>query len=133
VRLAIPTSIKPKPFVNEFLLTPRGSRTCVAYERPAKYICVRNVSVGSRTVLAVTPAERQLTPPNPDEIAAARKSTVPYQFLTHAAQHNAPSKTPAPGASFAGEVPALKSERHFGPGQDQIAVEKLTASSCTPG
>jgi hypothetical protein len=35
------------------------------------------------------------------------------------------SKTPAPCAGFAGQVPALKSERHFGPAQDQIAVEKL--------
>ena len=35
------------------------------------------------------------------------------------------SKTPAPGAGFAGQAPALKSERHFGPAQDQIAVEKL--------
>ena len=31
-------------------------------------------------------------------------------------------------APVAGQVPALKSERHFGPAQDQIAVQKLEHS-----
>ena len=41
---------------------------------------------GSRTVLATTSVESPLTPPILDEVAAARKSAVPCQVLTSAAQ-----------------------------------------------